>query len=141
MRRALLILLLLGGCGGGGEGPAQDTNHGYGFQYDVQGVTGLKLRYSGAPPNLAFMQDTTYYETAFSQVEACSGLQAPAPFIILLKELDNDGYYWSKPSLILLKTSPYPSIIKHEMIHYLLDVNTGDLDPTHKSHLFTDCTL
>lgn len=134
-----IVILLLAGCGSGDE-----DNHGYGFQYDVQGAAGLKLRFSGAPPNFDFMKDPAYYEKAFAEVEACSKLQAPAPFIILVKNQvreGSDGFYMSSPSLILLTIPAYPPVMKHEFVHYLLDVNTGDLDPNHKSSLFNDCTL
>ena len=144
--RALLVLVLLAGCGSGGEEP---DNHGYGFQYDVQGPTGLKLRYKDAlDPNQDYKQmfsTTPYYETAFAGVEACTGLQASAPFIVLAKPgtlhtkgEEVDGFYYSNPSLIVADAS-YIAIIRHEMIHYLLDMATGNPDTEHRSHFFTDC--
>lgn len=122
----ITLMLLLVSCGGGDEG---SNNHGYGFQYDVQGASGLKLRGESDP---------SLYEKHFAEVEACTGLSATPPFVIVQKLESLDGQYLSGPSLVLID----PSIVlvdKHEFIHYLLDVNTGDLDPNHKSDFFRIC--
>jgi hypothetical protein len=140
------LLLVLAGCGGGG---ADDDNHGYGFEYDVQGVTGLRLRHSPAvTPGgtvAAVISEPTLYETAFAEVQACTGLSAPAPFVILVNELGgNTGFYLSNPSLILVDVryiGPFDTrALKHEMVHYLLDHSTGHLDPNHDSPAFELCS-
>lgn len=61
------------------------------------------------------------------------------PFVIYVPPgaLDPlDGHYLSGPPLIRLEVIGW---FKHESIHYLLDVNAGDLDPGHKSPLFSKC--
>lgn len=138
--RALFLLLVLAGCGSGGQD--QPANHGYGFAYDVQGASGLKLRTSPLAPN--GLADPAFYEASFAKTEACSGLSAPPPFIII-SVLDNyNGLYYSNPSLIVINPNILVDTIHdgtetHEMIHYLLDVNTGDPDQNHASPLFMKC--
>lgn len=139
--RTLLVLLFLAGCGSGED----SNNHGYGFQADLEGRSGLKLRYSAgvteADPDFQALSTPTYYETAWSETQACTGLSAPAPFVILVKngDLGSDiaGRYFSNPSLIVLDAHAYA--VRHEMVHYLLDVNTGNPDAGHQSHFFGDC--
>lgn len=135
-----LLILLLAGCGGGNETmqAVDNNNHGYGFQFDVQGAAGLKLR--GGP-------DASVFENDFAATQQCAGLNAPDPFVILIPKdtLGTDpatglpyiGRYLNKPSLILLEPK---GSMQHESIHYLLDVNTGDLDPGHLSPLFKKCS-
>lgn len=128
--RVLFIVLLLAGCGGGEEG---NNNHGYGFQYDAVGVSGMKLR-SGDPG---------LFEALYAETEACTAFNAPPPFVILVapKSIQDgtlNGYYWNNPSLILLDLSQ-GNAAKHEFIHYLLDINTGDQDRSHALHWFVDC--
>lgn len=137
--RYLFVILLLAGCG-----KADSNNHGYGYEYDVQGATGLKLRSSAldpADPDFQALSTPPYYENAWSKTQECTALSATAPFVILVKVgalgSDKAGLYLPDPSLILLDVHAYG--VRHEMVHYLLDVNTGDLDPDHKSHFFADC--
>lgn len=144
--RVLFIVLLLAGCGSGGS--SDDNNHGYGFQSDLQGASGLKLRYSSAlvatDPDFQALSTLPYYEDAWTKTQACTGMTAPAPFVILVTngDLGDDigGRYFSNPSLIVLDAHAFA--VRHEMVHYLLDVNTGDPDraPDHNDHpLFKSC--
>lgn len=139
--------MALAGCGsgggdGGGGAVAQSTdnnNHGYGFQYDVRGSTGLLLRY--APTLVADFPPFTeadYYESAFADTEHCTGLTAPAPFVIWdhLSGVGVLGLYYSRPSLVVIAA---PLSLRHEFVHYLLDFNTGDADGGHRSRFFTEC--
>jgi hypothetical protein len=137
------LLLLLTGCGSGSE-PANHDNHGYGEAYDVAGATGLRLRYTPVLKSGEVFADPALFEDLYSQVEACTGISAPPPFIILvphdsLNHYDPSfiGVYLSRPSLILLYGDAY-NVPRHEFIHYLLDMHTGNLDPTHKSPFFAD---
>lgn len=125
--RYLFVILLLAGCGSGDESGVSADNHGYGFQFDVQ--DGLKLRGS---------TDVAFYQDAFAKTQKCTGLSAPPPFVIVDKLAGNAGEYFSDPSLILVDVD-HTYAVKHEMVHYLLDVNTGDSDGTHASHFFADC--
>lgn len=44
--------------------------------------------------------------------------------------------------LLLQETSaPIRKTIGHEMLHYLLEANTGDLDPEHTNALWDQCNL
>lgn len=147
MKISALFLLILAGCGsgGGGDAPPPDNNHGYGFAYDVQGAAGLKLRYTPVLTATAPMADPSLLENIYSQVETCMGVQAPAPFVIIVSDgaLGNrsdgvplTGLEIPNPSLILLYGNMNPSAARHEDIHYLLEASTGDNDAGHKSPFF-----
>lgn len=132
--RRLLILLLLAGCGGG-----PDDNHGYGFAYDVQGASGLRLRFNPAEP-VDQRTPVEIFENTYMEVQKCAGLTAPAPMVIVVPEGTfgySGGHYYSDPPLVVV-TALF--MFKHEVIHYLLDHNTGNLDPDHLSPLFTKCS-
>lgn len=135
-----LLILLLAGCGGGGDESAAD-NHGHGFQYDAITASGIRER--GGDP--------AYFETAWTEVQACTGLSGPAPFVVVVPEgsLGNDqngkaiiGVYMSDPSLILIYAS-LPKVVRHEMIHDLLAFNfhTPDAATDHMQYaaLFAKC--
>jgi hypothetical protein len=132
---------LLAGCGSGNSEP---DNHGYGEAFDVAGPTGLRLRYTPVLKSGEVFANPVMFEDLYSQVEACTGISAPPPFIVVvphdsLNHYDPSfiGVYLSRPSLILLYGDAY-TVPRHEFIHYLLDMHTGNLDPTHKSPLFAD---
>lgn len=129
--RVLFIVLFLAGCGSGDEG---NNNHGYGFQYDVQGAAGMKLR--GGP-------DAGFLENLYAETEACTGLSAPDPFVIVVTPGSLDapeapntvGIYWNDPPLVLLDISQ-SNPAKHEFIHYLMDVVQHVQDPNHTGPLW-----
>lgn len=133
MRLLAIIAALLAGCGSGGDG--NSNNHGYGWEYDVQGASGLKVRYHPE----AQQTPVQMFETAYNEVQQCTGLTAPPPFVIFVGNDALPGvrglYYWSPP-LIVIKTW---FIFKYEAVHYLLDHNTGNPDPAHNSELFAKC--
>ena len=135
--RIVLMSFALAGCGVSDESA---HNHGYGFAFDVQGVTGLKVRYDPEELRQGFLQTPTdVFEAQYFEVEECTGLTAPAPFVIVVSEDalgDRGGFYYSDPPLITIKGL---FIFKHEAIHYLMDYNTGDLDSNHSSPLWAKC--
>jgi hypothetical protein len=141
---AAAILLALAGCGDVGDGSysaAENDNHGYGWNFDVVGATGLRLRYTPVFAAGDQVADPAFYEKGFAEVQRCTGLSAPAPSVIIVArgtlEFDDGhfgGLYYNKPSLIALDESIV--LYRHEMIHYLLDYVTGDLDPKHTSDIF-----
>lgn len=53
------------------------------------------------------------------------------------EHLEGCGGRFTQPNIIRIGNF---ASWKHEVVHYLLDVNTGDLDPEHLSHFFTECT-
>ena len=128
------LVLALAGCG-------VPDNHGYGWDYDARGESRLMLRYAPAlqPSALNFAEASSveFYESEFAWMQNCSQLSAPAPFVILVEPgaLGTGGYYYQYPSLIVLETSSL-GLLRHEIAHYLLDYNTGDLDQGHTSAMF-----
>jgi hypothetical protein len=146
MRLVIVLLsLLVAGCGSGGEDAAD--NHGYGYEFDVQGTTGLQLRYSPVLSASDRFSDVSLYERAFAEVEQCMNVSAPPPFVIVVPighfgPRHPNGYmqlgsYYSGPSLILV--DPGLRVFRHEVVHYLLDFSTGNLDPAHDSAFFSIC--
>ena len=135
----LIVLLVLAGCGGSSD---DTNNHGYGYQFDVMGASGLQLRYSPTLNAGDYYADIAFYESEFGRVQACTGISAPAPFVIVVKPdqlPDHAGYYYSNPPLIVIDDFVALAAFRHEAIHYLLDYSTGDLDPGHRSPLFQKC--
>jgi len=135
----LVVLLVMAGCGGSSD---DTNNHGYGYQFDVMGTSGLQLRYSPTLNAGDYYADIAFYESEFERVQACTGISAPAPFVIVVKPEqlpDHGGYYYSGPALIVVDDFIALSAFRHEAIHYLLDYSTGDLDPGHLSPLFSRC--
>lgn len=132
--RLIFLLVFLAGCGSSGE--ENSNNHGYGFEFDLQGATGLKLRYTPVLQAGSQFAGAEFYESEFQRVEDCTGIQAPAPFVIVVGNLTTGGRYHSGPPLILLLDATW---FGHEAIHYLLDHSTGNPDTNHNSPLFNQC--
>ena len=144
MRSTILLSLALALAGCGGD--LAEDNHGYGWAYDLEGATGLRLRYSAAlpPQDPSFVQQ---YEEAFAIIQACAGMTAPPPFIILVP-LDSlppqpdgtevRGRYYLNPSLLVVEGSGtgHTSTVRHEAKHHVLFSATGDADPFHRHPLF-----
>lgn len=134
----LSAFMAVTGCGGGSVD--QDNNHGFGWQFDVQGSSGLRVRYDPEELRRGFLQTPIHiFESQYNEVQKCAGFYAPPPFVIFVSDEslpDYGGFYYSDPPLITIKGL---FIFKHEVIHYLLDYNTGNLDPSHASPLWGRC--
>src|SRR5678815_555048 len=134
MRKLLGVMLIaLSGCGGDSGIP---DNHGFGFAYDSVGTQGLHLRKTGAT-----VEDANALEARARTVGICANITAPPPpYVIMVPQgsIGNGlvGFYESSPPLILLETD---AVFEHEVLHYLLDLSTGNPDPEHKSPLWA-CT-
>jgi len=140
IRLLTLLVLLLSGCGGS---EVTNNNHGYGDYYDVRGDSGLALRYSPTFDQNDPLARVSRYETEFNEVMACTGITAPPPMVIVKPNgslRPYDGYYYPDPDLIVVEPGTLTVTFKHELVHYLLDRSTGDLDPHHKSYLFLKCS-
>ena len=137
MRVILLALLFLAGCGGSDYEPATD-NHGHGYQFDAQGASGLKLRYTPVFDASHPFSDVAFYERVFEDMQRCAGLSAPAPFVIVIAQRTPAGIYYSDPPLVTIDENVLS--LRHEIIHYLLDYATGDIDAAHGSPLFAKCS-
>jgi hypothetical protein len=138
VRLLLALVLLLAGCGGGGENAADSDNHGYGWEYDIAGQGGMRLRKNGATA-----QDVQMLELTLMSVARCAGVETPpGPFVIVIPNGGLDpvpGFYFSNPPLILLDEAFADHTMWHESVHYVLDYTTGDLDAEHRSTLFATC--
>jgi hypothetical protein len=148
----LLVLAAgLGGCGAA-DRPAAD-NHGYGWEYDQTGASGLRLRYEEAvaSDDRAALQ---VFEAAFGRVEACLGIAAGGPLVVVVPRgaLDGrsgvtpapgyhvGGLYYFDTDLVVVTESLYA--LRHELVHYLLD-QAGfpvQLNRAHEHAGFANCT-
>jgi hypothetical protein len=124
---ALAGLMILTSCGGA-----------------MSGQDGLN---KAGPPGL--YTDATlseYLQVSFDEVQACSGLTEGsfADLTVVMMEPQFPCKWYEggcsgefvTPNTIKLG-SPY--VWKHEALHYLLYLNTGQSDSTHDSTLFWDC--
>jgi hypothetical protein len=167
--RAMAALLLAylcscsSGCGGGQSDDAPPApssaptsgisidDHGFGWQYDVQGATGLRLRYSPVFAPDSPLADVTKYEQIFAEVKACTGLTASAPLVIAVpfgslglqpNGSRYAGKYFMQPALIVVSGFAGSDILfyyRHELVHHLLFESTGDPDERHTSPFFSAC--
>lgn len=139
---ALAFIFLFAGFG---DRDSINNNHWYGDRYDAQGASGLKLRYT---PTLAAGSQFTeldVYENAFLEVQRCTRLAAPPPFVIVVPngtfgrnaQGQITGRYLRAPPLVLVEVPTFA--FRHEVVHYLLDFSTGDPDQRHRSPLFQRC--
>lgn len=135
------IFLFLAGCG------SEDgrDNHGYGWHYDVQGETGLRVRYQPGQPSPGLPD----IEQIYTAVMSCTGIHATGPLVIFIGLLE--GYrgftYYDTGTIIIsteINTREYEmiSILKHEFIHHLLHQSgfSETANTNHQSNLFIDCT-
>lgn len=141
--RAVLLSLLLVGCGM--DSPEWDDNHGYGWTFDVQCESGIKLRYTPTlyPGGFAYEQlsNCHFYDTTLQRMSDCTGIPLPQrrPFIVVLRRdqmpLDQvsgetrGGYHYYSPSLILVDETA--THLRHENLHFLKFQATGNGDPDH----------
>lgn len=141
----LLITTLLAACGGGGERQNEPpNNHGYGFHFDVQGASGLRLRYTPTLNASNAQASAAFYEDVFLNVMRCTGISVEMPpFVIIVPvgSLDGvtkrSGLYFSNPPLIVVESAV---AFEHEAIHYLREKLNGDPDGAHTSPMFGNCS-
>lgn len=85
----------------------------------------------------------TYLEEQFIKIKACLGFEhgsfdelsitfTPPSFPCTYSEGSCNGEFHT-PNYIFIGSF---AIYQHEITHYLLYVNTGDLDPDHQTHYF-----
>lgn len=145
MRAFPLALLILAGCGS----ETGRDNHGWGYQYDQIGATGLRVRYAGIQlPTLADI------EKLYQETEACAGISATGPLLIFTDPVPTSGDVPVYGSALLDTGTVFISkrldtdirlsywTYKHEFVHYLLHQSGFDdtANANHQSPLFSDCT-
>ena len=140
----LAACLLLSACGSDRD----DDNHGFGFQFDEQAANGIRLRHQPDvvdPIRLATLADI------YDQTQACTGISAPGPFVIVVAErVDARGrpggastglIFYDPPLILVVQGFTWPPSARHEFVHYLLDrIGTSRASQTaHDSPFFVDC--
>ncbi len=152
----LLILLVAafwsGVAGCGRAEPETADNHGYGWEYDLSGASGLRLRYDPAVP-ASEQADLEVFERALAEVSACVGLAAPGPLVVVVPRGSLDersgappppglhvgGLYYFDTDLVVVTASL--AALRHELVHYLLDQHGYPVDRNreHAHDAFTAC--
>ncbi len=137
---------LVTGCGANNE--TQPDNHGFGWYFEAQAANGLILRNEAGvvdPVSVAVIVDI------YDQTRACTGLNAPGPFVIVVPGPVDEtgrpggqslGLTFYQPPLILIAQGPiWVQVAQHEFVHYLLDqaVFPRERNDTHDSAFFVDC--
>ena len=107
--------------------PASIGNHGYGWQYDVLGETGMMLRLAPAGG-----YGLAQYEADYVSVESCLGIEAPGPFVVQVDTLPIPdatdtayGITYLDNGTVVVYATPMnlqltSHVARHEFIHYLL---------------------
>lgn len=148
MKRISLLCLLLIACGVDKE--VDNNNYGYGYNYDVQGASGLRLRYQqGVPSDTSMLTAPTesmlwFFETAYIETEQCAGLAASGPLVIVgpVGTTLTGGFTKPNGTILLDDLNILGQInprMRHESVHYLLLRMTGNIDAAHNSPLFITC--
>lgn len=153
-----LAILILGGCGRADDG---SNNHGYGYQVTSASTdTGIATRSANADSLTIGEIDALYRKTAARMhlVRADGSMPMPPRFVLFVappvdsQDLRLTGKTWGDGTIAIdsrLKRHPAGlgvwCIAEHELVHWLLFVTTGDIDPDHRAGfepfgLFNDCT-
>lgn len=146
----ILVLAVFGlaiaGCGTDTE--SDSNNHGFGWEFEAQAANGLTLRNEPdvvEPVTFAVLADI------YGQTQACTGISAPGPFVIVVAEpVDEFGQpggqslgltFYDPPLVLITQGATWTGIAQHEFVHHLLN-QAGfprDRNHAHDSPLFTDC--
>lgn len=145
-----LAAILLLGCG---QATVSEDNYGYGWHYDVQSGSGLRVRYNGVNPQI----DIIYIESLYVDVVNCVGTPAHGnPLLVFVdsSELGNNGNYspgliYRDTGLILIDKDTatdywnwFRSTAGHEFTHWLLNgVISDEEHRLHTSPIFSLCAV
>lgn len=142
---ASLVVAALVGCG-------QPTdNHGYGWHYDAEAPSGLRVRWNGpAWPSLAYIDELWHITSA------CVGAAAPGPLVIFIDDVpdqslvDITGLTYLDTGTVLIQKRrdgaayAVATVLKHEFVHWLMHYNgrlTAQQQLDHDAPEFLDCRL
>lgn len=143
----LAAIALLAACG------SNETadNHGYGWEFDEQAPSGLRVRYAGVTPRI----EMSYIDALYAEVSQCTGVPAHGNPLIVFVESDalvmngnySAGVIFRDTGLILIDKKAaadywylFRSTARHELTHWLLNGVIGDEDHrNHTSVFFASC--
>jgi hypothetical protein len=147
----IVLSLFLSACGQDadiGTDPAA-TNHGYGWDYDQSGDSGLRVNYiDGA----ALTVDFSIIESWYLAAQKCTGIAASGPLIAVTAQqivnpegkVVNGLTYFDTGLIVMTENVISPAnieyLLKHETIHYLLWASgfPNDRNTTHDSPYFSN---
>lgn len=142
------MAIALTACGASGDNGK--PNHGYGWDFDAQAESDLRVRWNGTQwPSLA------YIDELYSITAACVGETAPAPLVIFVDEVpDGDSVidvtglaYLDTGTVVIQKHDSIHAVtanLRHEFVHWLLHYSgalTVAQQSAHDSPLFLECVV
>ena len=151
VRLTCLCVLITGCVAVGGcavDEQSDSNNHGFGWAYEAQATNGLTLR------NEADVAEPVRFDVLadiYDQTEACTGISAPGPFVIVVSgPVDDQGRpdgqspgltFYDPPLVLIAQGSTWVGIAQHEFVHYLLDQSgfPRERNDAHDSPFFSDC--
>ncbi len=116
------VCLAVAGCGADdNENASLKDNHGFGWHFEAQAANGVTLRNEPAvvePVTIAVLADI------YDQTQACTGLNAPGPFIIVVAgPVDGPGgdtigrIYYQPPLILITAGWSWVDAARHEFVH------------------------
>lgn len=135
----LCLAALLFGCAGPDD-PSAD-NHGYGWEYDAIGPTGLRVQYADDLPD-SLRAPLADLESAWVDTAACVGIEPapPGPLVVLVPDAFTCGAAYPAIGCTYLDTRTIvvaahrlTFALRHEYVHVLLERTD------HHSYLFDAC--
>lgn len=118
------------------------NNHDFGFEFQAQSVTtGIRWRADAAP---ALSPDRV--DAEYASLAACLAIDPPTgPMVIYAADIHARfasafGVYFDDTQTAAIDSaSDLTYVTRHELLHHLLRVTTGNSDPGHKSPLWAQC--
>lgn len=158
MKWTFLLFVLLAGCGSeqsGSDTAAQAvvTNHGYGYEHDVETQSGIRIRWN------SLQVDPIVIDSAYLEAKACVQsalsevtLNLTPPLVVFTDTLTNPearAVAYVDTSTMIVKDEVFLNgfsnlllikDFKHEAVHILLrDFLNNDQQLSHASPLFEQC--
>lgn len=142
---AIGALAILTGCGGGMGGTGTQDNLGLGWTFTEQSTaTGIKARYANGNSVGVAEIDRIYAETVTCSKEKVD----VAPQYVLFEagvkaRFGKEGDYIDRSMTVAIDAGvsygDAERLLRHEFVHHIRYVTTGDSDAKHASGLFGNC--
>jgi len=143
----MLCLVVLIGCGNdSNQENDSGNNFGYGFHFDVQGSTGLKVRWENTSGlGLSTLEDI------YIGIMSCAGATVTGPLLIFQPDIQErfghvGVYFYNTNTVAIDSDQPLNStgqeVLRHEYTHHVLKLSGADFNQNenHGHVAFTNCS-